>query len=230
MAVTSWRSKSVRPHEGQDTYSVLVLRMREPCSMPKEVVLVKDSGCTSGWPSMSTPSPSPSTSRAPAQEPPPITNASVSSEAEKTRWWITGMLMSWRARVLKTLREACTRFCCGVSSRSITASDSFNVRSSSSDSAPVAERAKRWHPSGRDTLDPWAAKSLRATTATAPARGLACRAARGASKPTFTSRSLLRHRRAAASSVGGNSRSRIESEVAMSLKGIPTISLHPRSL
>ena len=37
-AVTSCRSKSVRPHEGHETNSVLVERMREPCSRPKDVV------------------------------------------------------------------------------------------------------------------------------------------------------------------------------------------------
>ena len=30
-SVTSCRSNSVRPHDGHDTYSVLVLRMRDPC-------------------------------------------------------------------------------------------------------------------------------------------------------------------------------------------------------
>jgi len=29
-AVTSCRSNSVRPHDGHDTYSVFVLRMRDP--------------------------------------------------------------------------------------------------------------------------------------------------------------------------------------------------------
>ena len=66
-AVTSCRSNSVRPHEGHETYSVFVLRMREPCSRPNDVrrrYSRSAPGC-----SIMTPSPRPSHSSPPACAP-----------------------------------------------------------------------------------------------------------------------------------------------------------------
>mmetsp|Transcript_38199 Transcript_38199/g.83083 ORF Transcript_38199/g.83083 Transcript_38199/m.83083 type:complete len:230 (-) Transcript_38199:1341-2030(-) len=228
LAVTSWRSKSVRPQEGHETKSVLVLRMREPCSMPKEVLRRKFTSL-SGLSSI-TPSPSPSTSSAPATDPPWITTWSLSSSAVNTRWWITGMLHSCFLRMSKTRREACTRLLMCMLSSSFTASDPLRTASSASLSVPSAVTATRCAPSGSSTFPPAAANSLRETTATELGRGLAWRAAMGASTPTLTSCRRFSVRRASASSAGGTSRRKMESEVAMSLKGMPTTSLHASSL
>jgi len=40
-SVTSCRSNSVRPHDGQLTYSVFVFRILEPCAMHTTVVMTR---------------------------------------------------------------------------------------------------------------------------------------------------------------------------------------------
>ena len=62
-AVTSWRSNSVRPHDGHDTNSVLTLRMREPWRRPKDAVRRNS---TSKGASTKKPSTSPSTDKVPS--------------------------------------------------------------------------------------------------------------------------------------------------------------------
>mmetsp|Transcript_14679 Transcript_14679/g.35001 ORF Transcript_14679/g.35001 Transcript_14679/m.35001 type:complete len:204 (-) Transcript_14679:1493-2104(-) len=69
--------------------------------------------------------------------------------------------------------------------------------------------------------------SFRVITPTASASGFALSSAMGARMPTFTSCSRLSASLLPASSVSGRRRMKIESLVAMSLKGIPTTSLHP---
>ena len=63
-AVVSCRSKSVRPHDGQEIYSVLLMRVRDACRIPNAVWFT----CSSDpQPSAArkTPSPNPSMSKAP---------------------------------------------------------------------------------------------------------------------------------------------------------------------
>ena len=143
--VTSCRSKSVRPHEGHDTNSVLVLRMRLPCSMPNDSVRSVSRLCAGA--STSTPSPRPSTRSAPACEPPLMTTSSLSYEAGNTRWWITGSVTPARAKASNTRRDACTRLTAGgVSSRHRTASEPASDASTASGSEPSTVTAQRAAP------------------------------------------------------------------------------------
>mmetsp|Transcript_24898 Transcript_24898/g.34438 ORF Transcript_24898/g.34438 Transcript_24898/m.34438 type:complete len:272 (-) Transcript_24898:1250-2065(-) len=225
--VTSCRSNRVRPQLGQDTYSVLVLRMREPCSRPK---LCSRSWFVPTWgASTSTPSPRPSTSSAPAPMPLPMMSSSLDT-SPKARWWITGTLFCVRCSCSNTRRAACSRetspgtFSSAIAGGSASA---FSTPNAASSSTPVTATAQRAAPSGSAT-GPWAASS-RLTTATALGTGAAASAAAGATTPTPASCSRRSVVRAAASSAAGTSARYSESEVAMSLKGMPTAVLHPRS-
>mmetsp|Transcript_7954 Transcript_7954/g.20468 ORF Transcript_7954/g.20468 Transcript_7954/m.20468 type:complete len:314 (+) Transcript_7954:359-1300(+) len=229
-SVTSCRSKSVRPHEGQLTYSVLVLRMRLPCSMPKEVVRRKSTS-SPGF-SMHTPSPRPSTSMQPSSEPPRMTTSSRSSSAENTLWWMTGISHSASARPSNTRREACMRLrpeASSTSSMAKSAAEPFRAARSSLLSEPSMVTAKRAAPAGRGMAPPVlrATKSLSANSATVLSMGVASSAAAGATTCTPTSTRRRSALRPASSSAGGSSRMKMLSEVAMSLKGMPTTSLVP---
>mmetsp|Transcript_34306 Transcript_34306/g.96688 ORF Transcript_34306/g.96688 Transcript_34306/m.96688 type:complete len:271 (+) Transcript_34306:432-1244(+) len=224
-AVTSCRSNSVRPQLGHDTYSVLVLRMRLPCSMANDVLRRNSRSAPSH--SSITPSPRPSTSSAPPSVPPPMTSSSSPVPGANTRWWMTGTEQPAAARPSKTRREACTRLRGPVCRMAHTGCSASRPARSSAVSLPSRATASRSHPSGRAApARAWA----RGTMATAPCTGWAWRSARGAMTHTSASCRRLRASRPASSEAGGTPRSTTESLVAMSLKGMPTASLHPRSL
>mmetsp|Transcript_36557 Transcript_36557/g.65417 ORF Transcript_36557/g.65417 Transcript_36557/m.65417 type:complete len:274 (+) Transcript_36557:384-1205(+) len=229
-SVTSCRSKRVRPQEGQLTYSVLVLRMRLPCSMPKEVVRRKSRSSPAF--SMHTPSPRPSTSMQPSSDPPRMTISSRSTVVGNTLWWITEMSQSARARPSNTRRDACIRLspeASSTSSMANTAAEPLRAASASLLSVPSMVTANRAAPSGSAISPPFffATKSLRGTSATAFSSGFASRAATGASTWTPTSARRRSALRPSSSLVGGTSRMNMVSEVAMSLNGMPTTSLAP---
>mmetsp|Transcript_2917 Transcript_2917/g.7325 ORF Transcript_2917/g.7325 Transcript_2917/m.7325 type:complete len:272 (-) Transcript_2917:1213-2028(-) len=224
-AVTSCRSKRVRPHEGHETNSVLMERMREPCSRPKEVVrtrVASKSASASGSTRM--PLPRPSQSRPPACVP-SCSASSAESEGGAWKWWMTGLSMPCLAKTVKTRRDAWMRERLGGGSSSRKAcSMLLSATSSSSDSSPRTVITRRAAPSGSG-----AAASARSTSATAPSMGAAARAAAGTMTCTATSARRLSVWRALASSSAGGSRSSSESLVEMSLKGRPTTVLQPRS-
>mmetsp|Transcript_55280 Transcript_55280/g.131300 ORF Transcript_55280/g.131300 Transcript_55280/m.131300 type:complete len:243 (+) Transcript_55280:323-1051(+) len=219
-AVTSWRSKRVRPQEGHETYSVLMLRIREPWRRPKDV---RRTNSRSSGDSIRTPSPLPSTSEHPTWEPVVRTSSSRGSVVNLV-WWITGILDASAFMASNTRRDAWMReMSAGTSSRIITASDDATALRSSSDSSPRTVTAIRTAPSG--ILAP--AISARGTTATASGRGFAVSSAIGARTPTPTSWRRRSARRRSLSAAAGNVRMKTESDVAMSLNGKPTAVLHP---
>mmetsp|Transcript_54987 Transcript_54987/g.174861 ORF Transcript_54987/g.174861 Transcript_54987/m.174861 type:complete len:272 (+) Transcript_54987:292-1107(+) len=223
LAVTSWRSKSVRPQLGHDTYSVLVLRMRLPWSIPKEVVRVKSMSLPGA--SMQTPSPRPSQRRAPPRVPPAMTTMSRSSPSPKTSWCTTGRVMLCSANTAKTLREACTRdTVLSILSITMMGSTEAALASSSAVSVPSMVIAMRCEHAGSDAS---ASAALRLLRAMALGTGLASSSAASAIMPTPTSCRRRMAVRASSSSAAGRSRRRSESEVAMSRKGMPTACLAP---
>mmetsp|Transcript_12345 Transcript_12345/g.31180 ORF Transcript_12345/g.31180 Transcript_12345/m.31180 type:complete len:295 (-) Transcript_12345:1263-2147(-) len=226
-AVTVCRSKSVRPQDGHETNSVLVLRMREPCSSAKESG--RRSTCVLGAETM-TPSPSPSTSSAPIWIPTLMVSASPLS-VSKTEARMAGVWHSERASSSKTRRLPCTRESGAAISRiSMAASTPASERTAASDSVPSMRTAMRSAPCGSAILPPAATTSTRSTIATAPARGAASRAARLARMPMPAVCSRLIVVLASSSSSAGSSSSTMESTVAMSLKGKPTAILQPSAV
>mmetsp|Transcript_62276 Transcript_62276/g.146825 ORF Transcript_62276/g.146825 Transcript_62276/m.146825 type:complete len:246 (+) Transcript_62276:580-1317(+) len=222
-AVTVWRSKRVRPHEGQLTYSVLVLRMREPWRRPKEVVRRKPTSVCGA--SIRIPSPIPSTSEHPTWEPTVRTSWSRATSLSICTWWITGVEMSLVLRYSNTRREAWTRLMVsGVLSSSITASEVLRAASSSSVSSPRTVTAVRAAAGGG--VAP-AASALSSSTAMAPFRGVFSSTSAGTRMPTPTSWRRRRAVRSLSLPSPGTSRSSSESVVAMSLKGMPTAVLQP---
>mmetsp|Transcript_44705 Transcript_44705/g.133589 ORF Transcript_44705/g.133589 Transcript_44705/m.133589 type:complete len:276 (+) Transcript_44705:411-1238(+) len=226
-SVTSCRSKSVRPHEGHETYSVLVLRMREPCNSPNDVR--RRNSRSSCGASMSAPSPSPSTSRPPSHEPVLITSSSRAALSGNWMWWITGTVMPAALMTSNTRRDACTRDDVTVLSSTTTGLMSASARSSASLSVPSTDTAKRTQPSGSAT--PPAACAATASrsvcSATAPGSGSLASTSAGAITCTVTSCRRRSARRPSVSLDGGISRMRMESDVAMSLNGMPTASFAP---
>mmetsp|Transcript_2390 Transcript_2390/g.6032 ORF Transcript_2390/g.6032 Transcript_2390/m.6032 type:complete len:278 (-) Transcript_2390:1201-2034(-) len=230
-SVTSCRLNSVRPHDGHDTYSVLVLRMREPCSRPKLVVRRKSRSSPST--SSSTPSPRPSTSRPPTHEPVLSTMSSRMVPLGKRMWWMTGTVMASRWMVSNTRRDAWMRDMPSLMLSSTTTGDScLSAAISAAVSVPSTSMARRVEPWGN--LTPPAACALSASFSecrvTAPGRGSLASSAAGTMTCTVTSCRRLMARRPSVSEEGGRVRMRMVSEVAMSLKGMPTASLAPSFL
>mmetsp|Transcript_23100 Transcript_23100/g.33565 ORF Transcript_23100/g.33565 Transcript_23100/m.33565 type:complete len:279 (+) Transcript_23100:291-1127(+) len=193
LRVTSCRSNRVRPQDGQDTYSVLVLRIREPWSRPKEVFLTSSMEKAEEGASIMTPSPRPSTSRDPAPHPLLIRNSSVLTSPSNCREWMTGVAIWFWPRKVKRRREACRRLTPSGHFRSnmTGAGDRvFRTSMASSDSAPEVVTASRAAPLGRSTFPPRAAASSREMTATALGRGLASSFSISTRTPTETSCSL----------------------------------------
>mmetsp|Transcript_25624 Transcript_25624/g.52175 ORF Transcript_25624/g.52175 Transcript_25624/m.52175 type:complete len:244 (+) Transcript_25624:363-1094(+) len=222
-AVTVWRSKSVRPHEGHETYSVFVFRMRLPWRRPKEVVRM-NSGSLLGD-SIRIPSPLPSTSEHPTCEPTVRTTSSLGPSI--TTWWITGAVILFSLRKLNTRREAWTRLTpSGTLSRIMTGDWSLSAPKTSSDSSPRTEIAMRTALSGISTLP--SATFARSNVAMALGSGVLASTSAGARTPTPTSCSRRRAVRSFSAFSDGTSRRKMESVVAMSLNGIPTAVLQPR--
>mmetsp|Transcript_11836 Transcript_11836/g.20250 ORF Transcript_11836/g.20250 Transcript_11836/m.20250 type:complete len:273 (+) Transcript_11836:618-1436(+) len=226
-AVTSCRSKSVRPHEGHETNSVLMLRIRDPCSSPKEVVRrYSIPKSEPSWGSTSTPSPRPSHRRPPTCEPSCSAN-SYESDGGGRKWWMTAESTPWAPKSVKRRREACRRESPSATSRSTKACGvSFSASTSASLSLPSSESTTRLAHAGTAP----AATSARVARATAPSMGLAASSAAGTMGRTATSISRLSVWRATSLSRGGDSRSTMASVVAMSLKGRPTTVLQPSAL
>mmetsp|Transcript_23344 Transcript_23344/g.45359 ORF Transcript_23344/g.45359 Transcript_23344/m.45359 type:complete len:224 (-) Transcript_23344:1511-2182(-) len=158
-SVTVWRSKRVLPQEGHETYSVLVLRIRDPWRRPNDVVRRKLRSCPS--PSMHTPSPSPSTSETPTVEPVRSTISSFTlPSSPNAMWWMMGVMISDSFMKLKTRREACTRDTpAGTLSMMRRGSRVLSFDITSSDSSPRTVIAYRMAPSGRGTESPTEARS-----------------------------------------------------------------------
>mmetsp|Transcript_20756 Transcript_20756/g.66843 ORF Transcript_20756/g.66843 Transcript_20756/m.66843 type:complete len:331 (+) Transcript_20756:314-1306(+) len=173
-AVTSCRSKRVRPQEGQETNSVLVERIRAPCSSPKEVVRrksVPNEAPSCG--TMATPSPSPSQSRPPTCEP-SCSASSFPSDGGGRKAWMTAESIPSCSKREKTRREACSREReAGGSSSTKACGSAFSWRTSSALSSPLRRTTTRPAQGGAAPL----AASSSETRATAPSTGAAARAA-----------------------------------------------------
>mmetsp|Transcript_8928 Transcript_8928/g.25948 ORF Transcript_8928/g.25948 Transcript_8928/m.25948 type:complete len:250 (-) Transcript_8928:1203-1952(-) len=228
-AVTVCRSKSVRPQEGQETNSVLTLRMREPWRSAKE--RGRSSARVTTLEEIITPSPRPSTSREPSCMPTSMVRWSWSGTSLKSPTRMMGWSEPLRTSISKTRRDACTREVPGAASRrTITASTSLALRSASSDSVPSMRRARRRAPSGSlGVSKPAAAMSARFMMATAPGTGAASRALASAMTPIPAVCRRRSTTRESSSSTGGTSSRTTESMVAISLKGKPTAILAPMS-
>mmetsp|Transcript_3297 Transcript_3297/g.10166 ORF Transcript_3297/g.10166 Transcript_3297/m.10166 type:complete len:249 (+) Transcript_3297:266-1012(+) len=225
-AVTSCRSKSVRPHDGHDTNSVLTLRMRLPCSNPNDAVRRKS---TSKGASTRTPSPSPSTSNDPPSMPIRRMKRSFRSGplfgalavwASYPNRTMTGNGASFALRMWKTRRAACVLESSAETSTTHSAApDLAAAARSASDSVPTRRSAVARAP-GTGLASP------ASTSAMAPSNGVS----RSASAFTTTPTPAVIRRltvRSFAGSVGTPSCNTIESDVAMSLKGMPTAVFAP---
>mmetsp|Transcript_10569 Transcript_10569/g.19339 ORF Transcript_10569/g.19339 Transcript_10569/m.19339 type:complete len:273 (-) Transcript_10569:1109-1927(-) len=234
---TSWRLKRVLPQLGQETYSVLVLRMRLPWRSPKAV---ERRNSTSSWGAeMDTPSPSPSTRQPPTLAPVLITSSSRDVPAANSITCTTGSVTSLVLRNSNSRRARWRRLLGSLTLRRMTMG--FRVRStfrSLSVSVPSISIAYRTMPWGSSTCCCCflAANSRRENLAIRPgitsppcleddnnslAGTMAC-------KPMSWRR--LSARRPALSAIPGALSRRMASLVATSLNGIPTASFAPRRL
>mmetsp|Transcript_6634 Transcript_6634/g.20059 ORF Transcript_6634/g.20059 Transcript_6634/m.20059 type:complete len:377 (+) Transcript_6634:335-1465(+) len=228
-SVTSCRSNSVRPQLGHDTYSVLTLRMRLPCSSPNAARTT--SSVLNPSASSIAPSPRPSHSSPPANAPVRMSRL-LESTAPSVRWWITGSVTPSRAIASKMRREACTRLTSAghlmVRKMQSPASSSLRRPSVASSSVPLSCTTERSAPFGSASPASWrASASSMVYSAIEAGTAHASRAAAGAITPRPASWRRLSVRRASASSSAGTSSSTMVSTVATSLKGMPTASLQP---
>mmetsp|Transcript_3996 Transcript_3996/g.13337 ORF Transcript_3996/g.13337 Transcript_3996/m.13337 type:complete len:299 (-) Transcript_3996:1282-2178(-) len=228
-AVTSWRSKSVRPQDGQDTNSVFVLRMREPWSKANDVSRRYATSkfavfATSG--STRTPSPRPSPSRPPACM--PSWSASSDRSHSGARKWCTTDSPSSpgapRPSFSKRRRVAWRRLRDGsVSARtkSTWSPMALSASSCSSVSSPRHVTTMRPLSDARGSLPSVASSpsAAQSTAGTAPGRGASASASRGTTQCTPAPRSVFSASRAASSSMAGGSRRKSVSVVATSFMG-----------
>mmetsp|Transcript_10435 Transcript_10435/g.28485 ORF Transcript_10435/g.28485 Transcript_10435/m.28485 type:complete len:324 (-) Transcript_10435:1272-2243(-) len=229
-SVTSWRSNRVLPQDGQLTYSVLIFLIRQPWSRPNEVFLTNSKSSVTH--SITRPSPRPSTIMAPTWAPEEMMISSLSVPSGKVMWWTTGVWTSFFWNTSNTLLDACTLDTPGaIFKRATSGLISFRAASCSSVSVPSTKTAK-WSPapSTFPELLKASAATLSCIIGMAPSKGVALRVSAGAMTFTPTSWSLRSALQASASEALGGSYMMIVSDVAMSLNGMPTASLHPSFL
>mmetsp|Transcript_22332 Transcript_22332/g.62279 ORF Transcript_22332/g.62279 Transcript_22332/m.62279 type:complete len:202 (+) Transcript_22332:2247-2852(+) len=148
-AVVSWRSNRVRPHDGHETNSVLVLLMRDPCRVENDVDRRKfTENLVPPVSSIMTPSPFPSVRREPTLVP-SCKASSLESSVSVVKWWITAVWMSLALKISNTRRDACRAERPSFGFRKHMAGlRSFTFMMVSSSSSPLISTAKRMAPSG----------------------------------------------------------------------------------
>mmetsp|Transcript_2754 Transcript_2754/g.3996 ORF Transcript_2754/g.3996 Transcript_2754/m.3996 type:complete len:205 (+) Transcript_2754:360-974(+) len=204
--------------------------MRHPCNKEKDVLrrnstLNGPARGTAG--STRIPSPLPSVKRDPTLVPICKANSLLSS-VSVLKWWITGVEISSALRISNTLLEPYREEISGSGhNKTMAGSRFFTFLIASSSSVPSTVTANRIAPSGNSPF--LAIASSRVMRATALGIGSFSNSLAGTITPMETSMRRRRAVLAAVSDDGGTVRRRIESDVAISLKGIPTAVLQPNS-